>query len=66
MKMFGGSDDDGSNDDKPIGIGMHGWEDDNKDAKRRLAEEIASGLVSGLFCRDEEVWEMVKQIKERK
>lgn len=65
MKFFGGDDgDDDSWDSGPIGIGST-WNDD-EDWKRRYAEEIASGLVSGLFCRDEEVWEMVRQIKEKK
>ena len=65
MKMFGDSDDD--NDDKPIGISMHDWDEEfDKKAKRRLAEEIASGTISGIFCKDEEVWEMVKKIKESK
>jgi hypothetical protein len=39
---------------------------EDKVAKRRLAEEIANGTVSGLFERDEEVWEMVNKIKENK
>lgn len=66
MKMFGGSDDE-DNDDGPIGIGSS-WKDDISDiqAKKRLAEEIASGLVSGIMCRDEDVWEMVRKIKEEK
>lgn len=29
------------------------------------AEDIASGWVVGTFCRDEEIWERVKEIRER-
>lgn len=41
-------------------------ESEDRLQKRRIAEEISSGLVSGLFERDEEVWEIVKEIEEKK
>lgn len=37
----------------------------NKDKIKERATEIASGFVSGLFEKDEEVWEEVRKIKER-
>ena len=40
------------------------YEDDYQSKKER-AKEIASGLCSGLFERDEEVWELVRQLQEK-
>lgn len=65
MKMFGGSDYDDEYDGPMV---PSSWRDDISEvqAKKRLAQEIADGTVMGTFCRDEEVWEMVRKIKESK
>lgn len=61
MRMFGGSDDDDIEDDGPMFGGADRYEE--KKEKMRRAKEIASGETSGMFERDDEVWDMVKKIK---
>ena len=48
--------------DSPIG-GLH--KETEHEIKRRVAEEIASGVISGMFERDEEILEMVREIREK-
>lgn len=56
-------DDDEYEDDGPMFGGGERYEQ-HQDRKRR-AREIASGISSGMFERDEEVWAMVRKIKEQ-
>lgn len=60
MRHFG-DDDEELQDDGP----MFGGSERREERARKLerAKEIASGLVLGTFERDEEVWEMVKELK---
>jgi hypothetical protein len=66
MGMFGGKDDDEEYFDYLKEGSMFGKKDREEwQSKRDRAREIASGLVSGIFERDEEVWEEVEKIKEQ-
>ena len=64
MGRFGSKDENDFDDDGPMFGGADRYE--QVKSKRRLAEEIACGLVSGIMERDEEVWKMVKEIEESK
>ncbi len=60
--MFGDSYDDvDSWDSQPIG-GLSS-DSDERETKKRIAQEIADGVTMGTFERDEEVWAMVREIK---
>lgn len=63
--MVGGMKDDEDllSDDGP----MFGGAERREERVRKLerAKEIASGLVLGTFERDEEVWDLVRKIKEK-
>lgn len=61
MRMFGGTDDD-FEDEGPI-FGGSERADRRKEVLRR-AKEIASGEVLGTFERDEEVWDMIRKLRE--
>jgi hypothetical protein len=61
--MFGKFDEDKYlNDDDGSLFGLSDRYEERK-AKLELAKEIASGITSGLFVRDEEVWDLVKKIQ---
>lgn len=65
MSMFNkGSDD---NDDDDFDGNMFSRRDsyEERQAKRVRAQEIASGLTCGTFERDEEVWKMVAELREK-
>jgi hypothetical protein len=65
MAIFGRGwlEDNEDSDDGPMFGGADRREE--KARKKIRAKEIASGLVMGTFERDEEVWAMVKEIKEK-
>lgn len=60
---FFGDDDDDFQDDGPMFGASERYEERRQKLER--AKEIASGLVLGTFERDEEVWQMVRDIKEK-
>lgn len=61
MRLFAGSDDEEEVDScMPMPFAK-----DDKEAKRRYAQEIVDGEVMGTWCRDEEVWEMVREMREK-
>jgi hypothetical protein len=63
MSMFGRDDDDDlKDDDGPMFGGAERYE--KRKAAKERAREIASGISSGLFEKDEQVWEEVKKIKD--
>lgn len=66
MKFFGGQDDSDNNSDsdRPMFGASLRDESDSRESKLRRAHEIASGMTMGTLERDEEVWELVRQIKE--
>lgn len=60
MKFFGDWEDDYLNNDWGSTFNDRGREEREKKLER--AKEIASGLTSGLFEDDEEIWDLVKKI----
>lgn len=63
MRMFSGSDDEPEDDSSMFG-GAERREEKQKKLQR--AKDIADGTTMGTFERDQEVWDMVKKIKESK
>jgi hypothetical protein len=64
MKFFSANwNDDDFEDEGPMFGGSERYEERKQKLER--AKEIDSGLIMGTFDKDEEIWEMVKKLKEK-
>lgn len=61
--MFGRDSDDEYDEYLKDGSMMGAMDKDEWDRREERAQDIATGLSSGMFESDEDIWERVKQIK---